>query len=303
MAFTDMMSSSRGPGLIGFLIALLVLVGFGFLMMLSSDEEGVRGSAPVGREIKRQHRDIDSLKSTLHEMQQVLSTLPDLEALHENFEAVQREKSTAEAVAASLKDQMAATNSEIKELARETEAYQDEYRALVRGRAKGMALSHLETRDGTIYQNVTIRNVNAVGMQISHADGVKQIAFELLPDEIQEQFQFDPDQKARAMSEEEERRKAYEAGVDSALHAADEMAESERKKHAEKVRADTMAAIRLKESWISSGEQEVRSLRRAIARQSTRGISRAPQLKAELNQKLQKLAVIKADVARLKATL
>jgi hypothetical protein len=33
MSFTDLMSSSRGPGLIGTLMALLVLVGFGTLYL------------------------------------------------------------------------------------------------------------------------------------------------------------------------------------------------------------------------------------------------------------------------------
>lgn len=36
MSFSDMMSSGRGPGVIGMILALIVLLGFGVLFMFAS---------------------------------------------------------------------------------------------------------------------------------------------------------------------------------------------------------------------------------------------------------------------------
>jgi hypothetical protein len=38
MSFSDLMQSGRGPGVIGMLLALVVLVGFGLLFMFAFDE-------------------------------------------------------------------------------------------------------------------------------------------------------------------------------------------------------------------------------------------------------------------------
>jgi hypothetical protein len=62
MSFSDMMSSGRGPGVIGMLMALVVLVGFGVLFMFATDEGFQGGDQSIESIIKHQAGDIESLK-------------------------------------------------------------------------------------------------------------------------------------------------------------------------------------------------------------------------------------------------
>src|SRR6478735_1067734 len=63
MSFSDMMSSGRGPGVIGMLMVLVVLIGFGFLFMFAMDEGS--GAQSIESVIAQQKRDIESYKASL----------------------------------------------------------------------------------------------------------------------------------------------------------------------------------------------------------------------------------------------
>ena len=56
MSFSDLMSSGRGPGVIGMVMALFVLLGFGLLFTLAFDEgfqgEGITIEAEIANQAK-----------------------------------------------------------------------------------------------------------------------------------------------------------------------------------------------------------------------------------------------------------
>ena len=62
MGFTDLLSSSRGPGVIGTLLALLVLVGFGTLYLFVFDEGLQGGQKTIEAVIRDQGLEIENHK-------------------------------------------------------------------------------------------------------------------------------------------------------------------------------------------------------------------------------------------------
>lgn len=303
MAFTDMMTSSRGPGLIGLALALLILCGFGALLLLSTDERFLGGNQTIESVIAQQQKDIDGMEQSIERMKKTLEVLPALRAGEKDLEMARREKLFATDKAAGIRTSIAAATEAIAAGTAEIEAYKDKYRAFSRTQAKGMILARLETRDGTVYENVTVKDVNAVGMQISHDGGGRRIAFEQLPEELQDRFQFDPEQKAIALNKEKQMQDAHDTRVDTTLAAAKEQADRQREANAAKLREDTIIAIKMKEERIKTMEQEIDALEGSIVIESTKRLSNAPQLRAKLADKKRDLSALRADVTRLGGTL
>lgn len=303
MAFTDMMTSSRGPGLIGLLLALLILFGFGTLLLLSTDERFLGGNQSIESVIAHQQRDIETMEQALGGMKKTLEVLPARREGEKELELARRERLFAADKAAGVRASITATTGAIAARTAELEAYKDKYRSFARTQAKGLTLARLETRDGTVYENVTVKDVNAVGMQISHDGGGRRIAFEQLPEELQDRFQFDPKQKAVALAREKAMQDAHETSVDTTLAAVKERADRQREAAAAKLSEDTIAAIRMKEERIRTMVREIDDLERAIVVESTKRLSNAPQMRAKLTEKKQDLSALRADVVRLGTTL
>ena len=123
------------------------------------------------------------------------------------------------------------------------EAYKDQYRAYIRGKAIGESMAVLETRGGTIYKNVNIREVTAVGIQIRHDDGQKRIPFEDLPEALKERFQFDPQQKVAAIAKEESDRSEHEAAAAASDLVSSQQLAVQADKNAEIQRAKVARSI------------------------------------------------------------
>jgi S1-C subfamily serine protease len=70
----------------------------------------------------------------------------------------------------------------------------------------GLHAKNITTTDGRVFKDATITKHDAVGITISHADGISRLSFEKLPDEIRKQFNYDP-KLAEAQSELERKTK------------------------------------------------------------------------------------------------
>lgn len=281
------------------LLALVVLLGFGVLFMFASDE-GLQGAdQSIESIIAHQAKEIENLKGSISHGEKELAKGPALLAMSRELSGIKTENRIREGGIDSLKKGVVAANERIASKIGEIEAYKDEYRALVRGKAKGQTMDRLETRKGGVYENVTIREVTAIGIQIMHDGGQKRIPFEELPVAMQDYYQFDPNQKAAAVAKETATRNEHEAAVSVATAAADQQAMALKQKEAEAAREKAIRAIAMKESRIESLKDEIENLEEAIPKENLKSISRAPQMRAQLAAKQHEKAALQADVSRL----
>lgn len=303
MSFTDLMTSGRGPGLIGMLLALVVLVGFGVLFVFAFDE-GLQGKdQSIESVIANQAREIADIESAISHGQGRLAEAPKRDAAVRTLATIKRENLFRDGELEGLRSRLTSLADAIAAKQREIEAYKDEYRALVRGRAKGTTMDRLETRGGDVYEKVSIREVSAVGIQIIHEGGQKRIPFEDLPAEMQDFYQFDPAQKAEVIAREEAARGEHEAAVQVATEAAgrQEMERREKEAAAKVERAERAAIVMA--AKIETLAEEIRSLESALEVEVRKPLSRAPQMRQQISAKQRERAALLDQLGKLRSGL
>lgn len=284
-------------------MALIVLLGFGALFMFAMDEGAQGADLSIEAIIKRQDKEIDTLKSNLESATEDLSHAPERETVAKTLASTARENQSREVEIEDLRSGLETANEGIARLVTEFEDYKDEYRAFARKEAEGEKLPELTTNDGATYKNVTIREVTAVGMQVRHQAGFKRIPFELLPDDLQDRFQFDPTQKDEAIAEEHARRLEHEKAVAKtheglAQQRAAELQEKQRQ--AEVAKRQRVSQLR---NGILALDRQMDDLNRDISAEAGKSISRAPQMRARLNGLRNKQAAMRSELSRLEAEM
>jgi hypothetical protein len=303
MSFSDLMQSGRGPGVIGMLLALVVLVGFGLLFMFAFDEGLQGGEQSIESVIAQQAKEIDAIAIGISSGEKKLAGAPALIARAKELTTLNRENKFRDGEIDSLTKAVATAKEAIEAKNQEIEGYKDEFRAFARGKAKGETMESLETRKGDIYQKVTIREVTPIGIQIMHDGGQKRIPFEELSAEIQDRFQFDPKQKAAAVAKEEAERNQHEADVSVATAAESQQMAAQREKEAEAKREQMIRALAVKKSRVETLKDEIEALEIAIPKEGLKRISKAPQMRAQLAGKQRDLSALEADIGRLQSSL
>jgi hypothetical protein len=313
MSFSDLMSSGRGPGVIGMVMALIVLLGFGFLFMFAFDD-GMQGEdLSIEAVIRNQAKDVVSFEGRIAGGKESLALAPSRLAVAKDLSRTAGDNQRLEQRVVSLKQSIESENAE---LARQTDAwdsYKNQYRVHARGNAKGSEIAELKTLDGTLYKNVSIREVTAVGIQIRHDEGHKRIGFEDLPVDMQDHFQFDPNQKAAALLKESQLRDVHDAEAAVAGELADEAMVLQRKKDAERQREETLRVIAGKEASISALNAEIRGLEqdlenaaRAASAARAAGrmhISKSGGISSNIRRKQSRASSLRAEINQMKSRL
>lgn len=302
MSFSDLMSSARGPGVIGMLLALVVLIGFGVLFVFAFDE-GAQGGQSIESFIAQQAKEIDSIKTGIERGEKELAKLPARQAAEKALTATKREIQFQAAKIDSLKKGVISANEDITEKNQQFDNYKNEYRTHIRGKAKGETLEKLTTLDGTVYESVKIREITPIGIQIAHSGGQKRIAYESLPREMQDLYQFDPKQKTEALAAENADHARHESDVSAAEAAANEQAMAQKQKDAELAREKAKQNLVRVKARIEVLKDEIKRLEEAIPRESLKSISNAPQMRQQLDAKKRSMSALIAEAAKLEATL
>jgi hypothetical protein len=313
MSFSDLMSSGRGPGVIGMVLALIVLLGFGFLFMFASDE-GLQGAdQSIESVIRSQERELRHHQEKIGHGASLLQEGPARTSRVKELSLMKRMNQGHQDRVAELKKGIDAANSLLEEGMAEIETYKNRYRAHVRSLAKGSEIEELKTMDGVSYQKVNIREVTAVGIQIRHDGGQKRIPFENLPEEMRDHFQFDPNQKAQALALESQQRAVHEAAATVANAAADEQMVIQRAKEAALMRENLMRQVERKEAIIDGLEDEIRLLERemqnaeaaaASARSAGRmHINKSGSHAANIRSKRSRISAIRNEIQQMRSRL
>ena len=90
MNFSDMMQGSRGPGLIGMFLALMVMLGFGLLFIFASDEGLQGGGQTIQAVISQQKKEIESLRQNISSTERTLERGDGLAAIEKELAAVKK---------------------------------------------------------------------------------------------------------------------------------------------------------------------------------------------------------------------
>jgi len=261
-----MMQSGRGPGVIGMMMALVVLIGFGLLFMFAFDE-GMQGAdQSIETLIRNQGKEIESCNARITEGEKALAKTPALLATSKELGRIKRENQAFTSRIATLKQAIDAAKTDLVARKQALETYKDEYRAFVRGKAKGETLAQLETKSGEVYKNVFIREVTPIGIQIRHDEGQKRIPFEVLPDAMVDYYQFDADQKAAALKIEIAAINNHEAAALVANDQADQAMAQQRAKEAQERKEKTLLAIAEKQALVETIRDEIKGLENDLER-------------------------------------
>lgn len=212
-----------------------------------------------------------------------------------------------------LDTKVAATKTAITDVQKQWEDYKNEYRELVRGKAKGESMDELKTVSGTVYKKVNIREVSAIGIEIRHDGGQKRILFEDLPEEMRDHFQFDPNQKDAAVAAESAARGQHDAAVAVANAQAEKQMETQRAQSAQANVEKTKLAIAGKESQIAALKVEITGLERDSAKAAADAsaaraagrmhINRSSGIDSSIRTKQNQITGLETEVARMKAEL
>lgn len=286
MGFSDLLTSSRGPGVIGTLLAMFVLVGFGTLYMFVFDE-GLQGGQKT---IQAVIRDQGTLIET-HKIQ--IANYKDRIEDAKRFKEVAKEaddlKLRAENGAKRLAELTTAKAEAEAALTAADEAwakYRDDYRASEWAAAVGEKFDELKTVGGELFAKVSIRKITHKGVDIAHQNGMKLIPCEDLPTELQDRFQFDKELTEKDANATNTGFAIHSDNVAIATLAQKAQGKLDQVRELEKQIEKSNAAIQAAKANEMRNQAALDRMRMALANEESKrsGVSRAPQMREELRR-------------------
>lgn len=188
--FEDMLSSSRGAGFIGTLLALVVLVGFGSLYLFVFDQGLQGGSKSIETMIKEQAEETKNLQISIDHHQKTLGDAKRRSTIADEFLKTQR---LMELRKKRMEEIVVSTETLKQVIANEKqnwEMYKEQYRIAERKRAEGEEIGDLLTKAGKSYKKVVIKTVEPLRISFSHADGNGAVVYDEAPDAWIDRFQM-----------------------------------------------------------------------------------------------------------------
>jgi len=219
--FDDMLTSYRGAGVMGTVLGLVVLGGFGLLATLAFDPANIAPGlsldgtiAAQGREIARLQEELDAAKLRQLRYQELKASAGELEKII----AGNQERENKLDQLARLQERVG--NAEVK-IDAEAASYVRRFREQVREAAVGESVAKLVTMDGRVIENATISQVTAAGVHLRHADGILRLPPDELPLEMSDRFQFDDAEMGEFLARERAEVQTLERDIDEGIATQD----------------------------------------------------------------------------------
>lgn len=201
---------NRGPGVTGVIFGLIFLAILGAIGMFVFDAEKHLDGSSLPSVIKQQAEEIDDYK---HQVEMNQESLKRREEVAKNTKKAEELAATVEKDAVrieKLKEGLSVLGDSVVATSKEMNAYVTEYRGQIRSAAIGEKIPELTTNSGRVYNEVEVRAVSDIGLEVRHADGIGRIPFEELSTKWQERFQYDPEEKGKALARERAAQAVYE---------------------------------------------------------------------------------------------
>ncbi|MCP5535296.1 MAG: hypothetical protein H7A51_03565 [Akkermansiaceae bacterium] len=200
----DLLTSSKGPGVIGLILGLAVLLGFGSLAFLVlEDDSGSKKS--IYSQIKEKERYILILGDEKSKWQEKSDDYVAKRESAKKVAELQTELKRKQADIVTSTSAVAAAGDKISITQKKFQDYKEKYRLTERARAVGEKIASLTIKNGKTYEDVVIRRVSAEGMDIRHKNGGTLIKRTLLPDDMLDRFQYSDSDTAIANKNKEAR--------------------------------------------------------------------------------------------------
>jgi len=198
MGFSDLLSSSRGPGIIGTLIALLVLGGFGALFMVFDKDMEKAGGKKIEAVVRDLGLELDGKKTQKESFEKLVAQGEPLKGQPEQIrkltESTQANATQIEELKAKVKEGEAAIDAAINDW----EDYKIAYRDQVWKQAEGHEIREIKgVASGKVYPKGTIRSVDHTGIRTIDSTGIKTIPLDDIPADLQDQYQLTKEGAAR----------------------------------------------------------------------------------------------------------
>jgi len=305
MSFSDLMQSARGPGVVGILLAMLVLGGFGLLFIFSFDDVKAEAKVTPEHAIHEQEKEINDLRVILGERQTGLEKLPRLQEAERKLRELTESSAAAAGNIEGAKAAIAETAAKIDGLQADLEAYKDLYRQASRIAAKGEQMDTLTTLANKTYRQIVVREVNAIGMRIAFDGGAGSttIPFEQLPAELQDRFQFDAEQRDALLAQESGAVKIHQDQIDK-KNKADETAKQLQELQEQKDRiANARRDLSLKKSQVIQLDADYQQLQADLSREMLKKLRNTNVIKQKLADNRARREQIQKEILALQVIL
>ena len=287
MAFTDMITTFRGLGILGATLSIIVVACFVMFGSLALDKRFAGGQDTIEYKISQNRDKLSGIKDRMAQTEAKLVRFDELEQSAAELASLQlsiQEKRDANARSRSQVDSL---RDEIKYAEDSLAAHKRLYRNMVRERSVGTTMEKLLTLDGKTYHQVTIKSIGAMGMNITHRDGSRRIPFRDLPVDMQRKYMFSEEEAQAQHQKEQDLLEQRRLAQLAHQRAADQQkVEVEKKRDHEQVEEQQRQIENLRMA-IDTINQRIRLTEQKINEESSKTISRAPQYREEL-RKLEK---------------
>src|SRR6218665_1742967 len=104
MSFGDLLSSGRGPGVIGMFMAIIVLVGFGAISIFVFDAELQGEGVSIESVIRRQSEEIESMQHQIETNETIIAESSKMGEKNAKLDGLVKQNSADAAKLAELRD-------------------------------------------------------------------------------------------------------------------------------------------------------------------------------------------------------
>lgn len=263
----DLFSSTRGPGLVGLLLAFVVLAGFTFFGMAVLDDRfnGDRASA-LAEKVEEQKGRIVFLEGRSRDLTADLETAEENRNVRAKLQTLGNRLDTITGRVEEKEDGVASLEGEIDELRTAHQDYRQRYRDVVRAKAVGTRIDELKTGSGKVYKDVVIKSIDALGLSFTNQSGPKRIAAADLPADLQDYYQFGEDEAANQRKKEQQAEALVASRIAKSKEQRKAEQEERQKSGQDAERARLEGKIAELERGIASARTRVETERREAAR-------------------------------------
>ncbi|MDB4585474.1 hypothetical protein N9085_01450 [Akkermansiaceae bacterium] len=190
--FNDVLTSSKGPGIIGMGFAIVVLGGFSGLGLMVLNSDGYV-EAPIEDQIKDQLVTLDGIAADISDERTAVQMYRERQDTLAKKPIYEKRLARQEKAGADLKAEGEGLNTSINALGEEWESYKESYRKNERARIKGKRMDLSKTL-GADYKDVKITGANPIELRAMLSAGPRGIPYEKLPLDLQDLLQFDAEE-------------------------------------------------------------------------------------------------------------
>lgn len=191
MGFSDLLSSSRGPGIIGTLVALLVLGGFGALFFVFDKDMEKAGTKKIEAVVRDLGLELDGKKTQKESFEKLVAKGEPLKGQTEQIRNLEESTKANATQIEELKAKIEEGNTAIGAAEKDWEDYKIAYREHVWAEAKGQEFPETKgVKTGTVYPKGKILSVTHTGISTMNSTGNKMIPLEDIPADLQDQYQL-----------------------------------------------------------------------------------------------------------------